>query len=160
MNPEMKRILIATDGSAAAREAVAIGLELAVDEGAAVTFVHVAPRNDVLPTGAYAFAAAVPHEPTPQDYSSLDAAHAIATERGVAASSELLQGHPADEIVAYADSIDADLIVIGSRGRGAVAGTLLGSVSRGVLAESRRPILVVREAAIPVEADAEAVAAV
>ena len=57
-------------------------------------------------------------------------------------------GDTVDEIVAYADSHDADLIIVGSRGRGALAGTLLGSVSRGVLRESRRPVLIVRAAPV------------
>jgi nucleotide-binding universal stress UspA family protein len=64
----------------------------------------------------------------------------------------LLAGSPADEIVAYARSIDADLIVVGSRGRGAVAGALLGSVSRGVLRQARRPVLVVRGVEVPTKA--------
>jgi nucleotide-binding universal stress UspA family protein len=53
-----------------------------------------------------------------------------------------------DEIVSYADTIDADLIVIGSRGHGAFLNALLGSVSRGVLHEARRPVLVVRAARV------------
>jgi nucleotide-binding universal stress UspA family protein len=66
----------------------------------------------------------------------------------------LLQGHPADEIVAYADSIGADMIVVGSRGPRGVASPLLGSVSRDVLTESRRPVLVVRGSTAPVEVKA------
>jgi nucleotide-binding universal stress UspA family protein len=62
-----------------------------------------------------------------------------------------LKGRPADEIVAYADSIDADLIVVGSRGHGTLTNALIGSVSRDVLRESRRPVLIVRGMPITVE---------
>jgi nucleotide-binding universal stress UspA family protein len=61
-------------------------------------------------------------------------------------SFEVVAGVPADEIVAFADNHDVDLTVIGSRGRGAVAGALMGSVSQAVVHESRRPVLVVRGA--------------
>jgi nucleotide-binding universal stress UspA family protein len=64
----------------------------------------------------------------------------------VTAYQRLLQGDPADEIVAYADIIDADLIGLRSRGHGMVASALLGRVSRGVLREARPPLLVVRGA--------------
>jgi nucleotide-binding universal stress UspA family protein len=60
------------------------------------------------------------------------------------ATTKLLRGDTVDEIVAYADNLDVDLIVVGSRGHGALAGALLGSVSRGVLSESKRPVAVIR----------------
>jgi nucleotide-binding universal stress UspA family protein len=78
------------------------------------------------------------------DRLALDEAAALAADAGVTVSTELLTGDPVDEIVAHADSMDADLIVVGSRGHGAVASVLLGSVSQGVLHEARRPVLVVR----------------
>ena len=143
----MERILIATDGSVAADEAVNVGLELAADEGAAVTFVHVVRAFDSLPTGAFVYGAAVPHEPASSDYEVLVHAAELAAVRGVEATTKLLRGNAADEIVAYADSLGVDMIVIGSRGHGSVTGMLLGSVSRRVLAETRRPVLVVRGAA-------------
>ena len=77
----------------------------------------------------------------------------IAARQGIDLKTELLLGNPADEIVAFGDAIDADLIVVGSRGYGAIASALLGSVSRAVLHESRRPVLVVRGA--PVHAEVE-----
>jgi nucleotide-binding universal stress UspA family protein len=48
-------------------------------------------------------------------------------------------------IIEVADELDARLIVCGRRGRGAVASTLLGSVSHAVLAHAGRPVLVAPE---------------
>jgi nucleotide-binding universal stress UspA family protein len=140
----MKVMLIATDGSPSAQEAVEFGVELADEQGAEVVFVHVAPALDVLPSAGFGWAPSVRHEVTEHDRSPVSDAVAFAEEHGVKASTAILCGDPVDEIVAYAESIDADLIVVGSRGHGAIAGALLGSVSRGVLHEAHRPVLIVR----------------
>jgi len=143
----MKTILIATDGSPAALQAVELGLELAEEHGAEPWFVHVAPSADVLPVAGFAMAGpvSVPHELDDHDRSSLDEALELAEERGIEARSRLLVGGPATRIVAFADEIDADLVVLGSRGLGAIGSTLLGSVSRKVLHDAKRPVLIVRE---------------
>jgi nucleotide-binding universal stress UspA family protein len=152
----MKTIVIATDGSPSALEAVEYGLELASDQDAEPIFVHVAPAIEVLPVTGFGMGAtaSVPHEPDAHDREALDAAVEIAEMRGLEAKAELLTGNAADAIVAYADSVAADLIVVGSRGHGAIAGALLGSVSRNVLREATRPVLVVRAAADRVESPA------
>jgi nucleotide-binding universal stress UspA family protein len=152
----MKTMLIATDGSDSAHEALEFGLDLAAEQDARAFVVYVAPAVDVMPYANFAVVApTVPHEFSEHDRETLNEALEIAVEKDVDVQTELLKGNPADEIVAFADTIDADLIVVGSRGHGAIASALLGSVSRGVLHESRRPVLVVRgthvaaEAAVP-----------
>jgi nucleotide-binding universal stress UspA family protein len=143
----MKRILVATDGSVSAAEAVEFGVELAADHTAELVFVHVVPAIDVVPATMW-IGGAFPHEPSAEDRAVLEDAAAIAADHGVPSTTALLTGDPVDEIVAYADSHDVDLTVVGSRGHGAFVGALLGSVSRGILSESKRPVLVVRAAAV------------
>jgi nucleotide-binding universal stress UspA family protein len=53
-------------------------------------------------------------------------------------------GYAAREIVNDAIEVDADVIVMGSRGRGDIAGLLLGSTAHKVIHLSDRPVLVVR----------------
>ena len=82
----------------------------------------------------------------------LDKAVQRADERGLEARTKLLTGNPAKEIVGYADSIDADLIVVGSHWHAPSRARLLGSVSRGVLRRTQCPVLIVREVPQLVEA--------
>ncbi len=151
----MKRILIATDGSPMSREAIRVGLELAVDQQAEVTFAHVVPAIEPGPLGV-AVPAVQQRRITHEDEAPLREAERLASEQDVPATSELLQGDVVNELVALADSLDVDLIVVGSRGHGAITSALLGSVSRGVMREARRPVLVVRGAPRPAPALAAA----
>ena len=146
----MKRIVVATDGSPSSTEAVAFGVELAGEHGAELDFVHVVPTLDVVPVAGFGgIGGAFPHELSEHDRTLLDEAAAVAAEHEVVSTTVMLRGDTVDEIVAYADSHDVDLIVVGSRGHGTIASTLLGSVSRGVLGESKRPVLIVRASVVP-----------
>ena len=140
----MDKILIATDGSPTSQEAIEFGIELAEEEDAAVVFVHVVPLMDRVPMSVIGMVGALSHEPSEHDREALEEAEALAEQHGVRATTKLLRGDTDVEIVAYADNLDVDLIVVGSRGHGALAGALLGSVSRGVLSESKRPVAVIR----------------
>lgn len=63
---------------------------------------------------------------------------------GIEAKALLLQGPTAEVILKEAARLPADVIVIGSHGRGALYHLLLGSVSHSVLAGSLCPVLIVR----------------
>jgi nucleotide-binding universal stress UspA family protein len=147
----MKRIVIATDGSPSAREAVEVGLEIAFERGGDVTFVHVLPPDQFI-TARNAPALAVPHEvDLDESETALREAADAAEEAGVSFALERVSGETVPEIVAIAEAREADLIVLGSRGRGPLTSAVLGSVSRGVLAHTKTPVLVVRAAKAPVE---------
>jgi nucleotide-binding universal stress UspA family protein len=62
---------------------------------------------------------------------------------GITATALLAQGVAGEAIVAEAARLEADTIVIGSHGHGAVHHLLAGSVSEYVLRHSKRPVLVV-----------------
>lgn len=136
----MKRILIATDGSDASAAAIEEGLELAQALEAEVTFVYVkSPPASFI--GEPYYRNAVHRE---VELAGEAIAHAMerAEAYGVDAMSEVFEGDPAEHILRLGMSLDADLIVLGSRGLGAFKGALLGSVSRAVVRGADRPVLV------------------
>jgi nucleotide-binding universal stress UspA family protein len=139
----MKQILIATDGSPSAQEAVDVGLELAKEQGADVTFVHVTPADEI--RGGRGGSHALTHrEELDESETALRDAAEAADAAGVSYALERFSGETVETIVALADTRNADLIVLGCRGRGAVASAVLGSASQGVLRQASRPVLVVK----------------
>jgi nucleotide-binding universal stress UspA family protein len=138
-------VLVAVDGSPSSEEAVRVAVEIATGLDAALKFVH----------GDDALAAQLPddHDAGSRRLHTLElddvlrTAAAAAEERGVDADVHLVWAGATNDVVAAvlgeADACSADLIVLGSRGRGTLASVVLGSVSLGVLEGSPVPVLVV-----------------
>ncbi|HXV57249.1 MAG TPA: universal stress protein [Gaiellaceae bacterium] len=140
----MRSILIATDGSTGSDVAVAAGLELARESGADVTYVYV--REPITALGEPFYQETL----TAQQHAAreaLDSARSAGESMGILGETEIMEGQPAHEILALAKARDVDMIVVGSRGLGALAGALLGSTSSAVVRGADRPVLVVKEGA-------------
>jgi len=137
----MKNIVIAIDGSDASQLAIREGLEIAKEAGAAVTVVTARQPISFLgaPYDQRELSRQLAHA-----RAALDRAEAEAEAIGIEASYEIREGDPADEILRIAADRQADLVVLGSRGLGAIRGALLGSVSKAVVNGSDRPVLVVK----------------
>jgi nucleotide-binding universal stress UspA family protein len=136
----MNQILVATDGSANGDYAFEQALGLAKQGGAKLVAVYVRRAPP-----------AVLGEPFYQRSLTADSRQACETstlavarakEAGVDVDVEVLEGNPSERILELARLRDVDLIVVGSRGLSTMAGLLVGSVSRHVVHNADRPVLV------------------
>jgi nucleotide-binding universal stress UspA family protein len=136
-----KNILIAWDGSEHAKRAVAEAVDLARTQDGRLTLLTVAAPLQVWPgfvppiTEADLISAAE---------TTLAEGEALVPE-GVPVSGHTAVGDPGSELVKRAGAADHDLIVMGSRGRGAVRSAFLGSVSHFVLNHTSVPVLIVHD---------------
>ena len=146
-----KHILIATDGSEPANQAVAYGLALAKEHKAVVTVVTVTEPWSAFnlaldseignpnPLSQYETQAAAAAKKV------LDTAAQIATSQDVTCNLvHVPDQHPAEGIVTTAKEKGCDLIVMASHGRRGVDRVLLGSRACEVLTYSKVPVLIVR----------------
>ena len=138
-----KRILLATDGSPHAEEALKYTRDLALRDEAQVVVVHaVFPLPAFL--GEPERQRLISHNVVEGEQVAGQAAEKL-REAGVDdVIVEVLEGPPADAILRVAETRQCDLIVMGSRGHGELTSLLLGSVSHRVLAHAHVPVLVVR----------------
>lgn len=139
-----KHILVPVDFSVLASQAVDYAIELAKALGAKITLLHAYEP----PAIGYPDAAGLALEVTEACRRSAEAAlETEARERaasGVLLGHELRQGAAWVEIVEAAKERGADLIVMGTHGRGGLSHLLLGSVAERVVRSSPIPVLTVR----------------
>ena len=138
----MATIVVGTDGSKGAEAALSEGFDLAKRLDAKVLVVTVAHESDLLGGSVYQHKLS---EHLDRARAALDAARTMAEEAGVEAEFEVFEGDAAEEIATIAESRDADLVVVGTRGHGGITGSLFGSVSADVVRRSKRPVVVVHE---------------
>lgn len=146
------RILIASDGSELADRALEHGLQLAKLAGSELTVVTVTEPVTIV-GGGYASIAGGVIDPLPELIEAqekaarelLERAAKRAAEHGVTAKTILVDNSFAAEgIVATANEIGAELIIMGSHGRRGLNRLLLGSQTNNVLAHTKIPVLVTR----------------
>jgi nucleotide-binding universal stress UspA family protein len=136
------KILVAVDHSEHSDRAVMAARDLAMLSHGEVWVLHLRERETGAKTGV------LPIDETTEDANAKVAASVeMLTQAGVKAHGEVrntIFGFAAREIVSDAIQIGADVIVMGSRGHGDLAGLLLGSTAHKVIHLSDRPVLVVR----------------
>lgn len=132
------KILLGYDGFPPAWRALEEAAELAADEHAAVTILSVVPEAD-----AGASKAGGHHWLAPHADQDVAVAHSYLRDRGIEAEMKIAHGDPGDEIRKEAARGGYDMIVVGSRGRGAVKRLVLTSVSKRLADEAACPVLIV-----------------
>ena len=146
----IKNVLVAVDGSKASGKAVDFAINLAVIAGSTVTILHVIDNSAYLSRAMPASATPTHLVEPVEDYLRQAAGTFMQKikkkfeHNGIKAKNIVRSGHPAEEILKEAKRSKAGLIVMGSRGKGAI-GAVLGSVTFGVLhGKSKTAVLVVR----------------
>lgn len=142
-----KKILVPVDGSDTSIAALRRAIRLAKLTDGSVTAVSVIdpyPFTGVgtdMAFGQEQYLVAANNEAS----ASLDEARASAEALGFELETVVVEGHAIHRgIVETADSIEADLIVIGSHGRRGLEKLVLGSVTQRVLGDATIPVLVTR----------------
>jgi nucleotide-binding universal stress UspA family protein len=155
-----KKVLVAFDGSDAARRGLATALALAADQRATLYVLHVL---DGMPAGWSAY---VDEEFRPARVEAvllglrvagqrvLDEAQAMASGQGLATTPLLVDARGrsvAEVILAKVREIGADVVVLGTHGREGMSRLVMGSAAEDVLRHAEVPVLLVR-APVPVAA--------
>ena len=137
----IKKILVPVDGSASSDRAVAQAISIADLCESKLNFLYVANINQLAINAALsnAILAAVKKA---GDVILERAVNMVPSDIKYETFSET--GSPAVTILEFEKQIEADLIVMGSRGLGLVKGVLLGSVSQYIVEQSTCPVLVVK----------------
>lgn len=140
-----RTILCGVDGSVDARLALRAAAQLSAQLDARLVVTHVVQATPATtrigPIGGPAVLGAPLGSELEDGRKMLE--HVVREEGLTDVEQRVVYGFAADALADLADEEDAELIVVGSRGRGAFRAAFLGSVSGDLIGVARRPVLVV-----------------
>ena len=141
---KIRRILVPTDFSDAAGEAVQAAVVLARAFDAGIELLHVTATVALLPPAVEVvpFSVLMPDLSKRVEEKLAEEAKRVQAA-GIPCDTHSMEGSPHAEIVRRAREMAADLIVMGTHGHGGLAHAVLGSVTERVLHRTRCPVLVV-----------------
>ncbi|OFW24108.1 MAG: hypothetical protein A3H97_18435 [Acidobacteria bacterium RIFCSPLOWO2_02_FULL_65_29] len=144
----LKNVLVATDFGRASETALAYGRQFARAYGAKLHVLHVVENVFTATFGVEGYVtnvAALQREVEEAARKQLDAVVTEDDRRELGATGvTLTSASPALAIVSYAKDIKADLMIVGTHGRGAMAHLIMGSVAERVVRTAPCPVLTVR----------------
>ena len=150
----LRTVLCPTDFSDVSARAETYAAALARHYDASLHLLHVDPPMPVMaPYGEIPVDARLFEEQREVAEAELVKAGERARAGGLTVETTMKGGHPAREILALADRAQADMLVIGTHGRGGVEHLLLGSVAEKIMRKASCPVLVVPPGA-PGDSDA------
>ncbi len=143
--PDLRRILVPTDFTETSEHALQWALALAQRLGASVTVMHSYEIPIIgFPDGSLIATPEIASRIADASRAALESTVERQRGRGIPLDSVLREGVAWEEINAVAESIDADLVVIGTHGRRGLTRALLGSVAENVIRTAHRPIVTIR----------------
>lgn len=140
MKGEIKRILVALDGSDASKKGLDKAVYIAKLSGAKLTGVTVVVVYPTLAGTVINYKKYL----TEKMEKMLDLVKKDCENQKVTFTHKILYGKPSSQIAEFASKEKFDLVVIGSKGIGGFRGTILGSISNSVAQKSKVSVLVVK----------------
>jgi nucleotide-binding universal stress UspA family protein len=137
-----KKILLAIDGSEASLGAARVAGMIGAETGAAIRLLTIYDTPAVV-LGEPSYSESLDRSLEEADDHLHNATAVIVAAGAARPTRDKLTGNPAEVILATAEEGGHDLIVLGNRGRGRIAGALLGSVSTAVASRAKVPVLII-----------------
>ncbi len=139
---EYRSILVPFDGSVSSQKALNRACQLSSIDNADVMALYVIPRYEEMVE--FFRSESIKKSLLQEAQKITDAAKRIASTSGASIKVEILEGHPAEQIIETVKNLKNDLIVMGSYGWRGVNKAIIGSTAERVIIHASCPILVVR----------------
>lgn len=136
------KVIAALDGGKAAENAVRTAISLGIIKNSHLILLHVIPEGYHM-ISAEAYEKLFEQEATKSAHLYLERFLKEFENKAKRVEIRIILGNPKIEIAKFAEKEAADLIVMGTKGAGGIAGTFFGSVAQAVIAQSKIPVLVV-----------------